>query len=89
VYVATFLSLRLDEDRDPSNQIGPKNAKNFERVVYFGLAIGAVTSLIFHAGTKEPTTHRVELSSYRTNRRTLVEFLKDPKLYQVRSLIYV
>lgn len=78
----TWISLKLGEDTDPSNQIGPDDATNFQRVVFFGLAVGAVTSFMFHLGVKENRTERSSGISKRVH-KSVFQFLGDGKLYQV------
>lgn len=82
VYVATFVSLKLGEDTDPSDQIGPQDEKNFERVVYFGLSVGMITSLTFHVGVNERKAPRLD-ARYRTSHKSVSEFMRDPQMYQV------
>lgn len=84
VYIVTWVSLKIGEDTDPSNQIGPNDAVNFQRVVYIGLAIGSVTSLIFHWGVKESNTDRnTNTTAIKRTHKSIFQFLGDAKLYQV------
>lgn len=85
VYVITWVSLKLGENTDPSDQIGPNDAVNFQRVVYVGLALGAVASLIFHLGVKEPNSER-NVHSQKRSHKSVFQFLKDAKLYQVNII---
>lgn len=72
----------MGEDTDPSNQIGPDDAINFQRVVFIGLAIGSATSFMFHLGVKENSTERSSDTSKRVH-KSVLQFLGDGKLYMV------
>lgn len=52
VYVITWFALHIDDSSNAS-KIGPDDAWKFQQVVWSGLGIGVVASIIFHIGVKE------------------------------------
>lgn len=52
IYVATWWSLGLGGGGQ--RPVGPEDAIRFRDVVFIGLAVGLVCTLVFHLGVKEP-----------------------------------
>ncbi|KAL0271697.1 UNVERIFIED_CONTAM: hypothetical protein PYX00_008709 [Menopon gallinae] len=86
VYVVTWISLKLGEDTDSNNQLGPNDSINFQRVVYIGLVLGALTSIGFHFGVKERPLLQGAVS--RRRHKSARDYLSDRKLYQV-AIVYM
>lgn len=59
VYCIAWAVLHITDNKDSGSQIGPDDAKKFQEVVFIGLGIGALTSVLFHIFVKEQTVNNV------------------------------
>ncbi|KAK6624902.1 hypothetical protein RUM44_011766 [Polyplax serrata] len=86
IYILTWLSLKSKENDNETEQVGPHDAIYFQRVVYSGLVIGIITSILFHWGVKEDS--HLNISRGRRNHKTVFQFLREMKFYQV-AVVYM
>ncbi|CAG0915809.1 unnamed protein product [Notodromas monacha] len=99
VYVIAWASFGIEANDSMSNGlIGPQNSGAFTKIVLISLSIGAVFSIIFHVGVKEPPSlsqmDRAEREQSIKNRgfmkpghwMQLSEFYKTAMLYMVTRL---
>ncbi|CAL7946225.1 unnamed protein product [Xylocopa violacea] len=82
VYCITWAVLHITNTKDSSSQIGPNDGKKFQEVVFIGIAMGTVTSILFHIFVKENLVNNSN-GSLRRNSRAISLLLKDVQLYQV------
>ncbi|XP_067003209.2 major facilitator superfamily domain-containing protein 12 [Anabrus simplex] len=83
VYVITWAVLHVTTESDA--QVGPDDVKKFQNVVFIGIGIGTVTSLIFHLTVNErPYSHAV--GSTPGMKKTAGHLMKDIQLYQVAAV---
>lgn len=85
VYCITWAVLHITNTQESSFQIGPNDARKFEEVVFIGIAIGSLTTILFHIVVKE---NRINNSNgfLRRNSRTVSALLKDVQLYKAASV---
>ncbi|XP_017765977.1 PREDICTED: major facilitator superfamily domain-containing protein 12-like [Eufriesea mexicana] len=85
VYCITWAVLHIANTKDFNSQIGPDDAKKFQTVVFIGIGLGTITSILFHIFVKEKFTNNSNGSLY-INSRTVSLLLKDIQLYQVACI---
>nr|CAD7448811.1 unnamed protein product [Timema bartmani] len=86
VYLVTWGVLHVTSDVQDA-QIGPKDAYKFKHIVWIGLSLGAVTSLVFHLFVKEaPLEDGAHSPVVGQDKRTTSRVLRDHRLYQVAAL---
>nr|CAD7459697.1 unnamed protein product [Timema tahoe] len=86
VYLITWGVLHVTSDVQDA-QIGPKDAYKFKHIVWIGLSLGAVTSLVFHLFVKEaPLEDGAHSPVVGQDKRTTSRVLRDHRLYQVAAL---
>lgn len=86
VYVITWYVLHIDSATQQS-RIGPTDAPKFRTVVWSGLSVGVVCTVIFHVFVKESngiTGNNVRGSHLRLS---VKELLSNIQIYQVLSSI--
>ncbi|KAF2904394.1 hypothetical protein ILUMI_01784 [Ignelater luminosus] len=82
VYIITWLVLHINSG-DNEGQIGPSDAPKFQTIVWVGLSVGVLCSLIFHLLVKEGNDYggnNVRAGQLRTN---IAELLCNKEIYQV------
>ncbi|OAD61483.1 Major facilitator superfamily domain-containing protein 12 [Eufriesea mexicana] len=57
VYCITWAVLHIANTKDFNSQIGPDDAKKFQTVVFIGIGLGTITSILFHIFVKEKFTN--------------------------------
>ena len=69
--------------------IGPSDYFQFQRVVFIGLTIGLITSIIFHLGVKENLIENTVIGD--RPKKKILHFIRENKFYQVlnKILFYV
>ncbi|XP_024936169.1 major facilitator superfamily domain-containing protein 12 isoform X2 [Cephus cinctus] len=82
VYCIMWGVLHITNENIPESQIGPSDAYKFQHIVFLGIAIGFLTSVIFHIYVKEGAASD-SAGPLRRNTRTASTLLKDSRLYQV------
>ncbi|KAF5305314.1 hypothetical protein FQR65_LT07739 [Abscondita terminalis] len=82
VYVITWYVLHLNGQSGDS-QIGPGDASKFQTVVWSGLSIGIVCSLIFHIFVKEENDYGGDNVRAGELRTSVAEILCNVEIYQV------
>lgn len=82
VYVITWAVLHINNGSDES-QIGPDDSSKFQSVVWIGLAIGIVTSIVFHLFVKEEEGYVGNNVRGGQLRRSVSELLCSLEVYQV------
>lgn len=89
VYVITWSILHINSGSEEA-QIGPSDAHKFESVVWSGLSIGVVCSIIFHVIIREEADYGSSNVRAAQLRTSVPEILRSIKLYQVtfRRLYY-
>nr|CAD7399560.1 unnamed protein product [Timema poppensis] len=86
VYLVTWGVLHVTSDVQDA-QIGPKDAYKFKHIVWIGLSLGAVTSVVFHLFVKEaPLDDGAHSPVVGQDKRTTSRVLRDHRLYQVAAL---
>ncbi|XP_066587775.1 major facilitator superfamily domain-containing protein 12-like [Prorops nasuta] len=81
VYCIMWATLHIT-DESSNARICPKDEYKFQMVVWIGLGIGAVTSLIFHIFVKETNTNNSNRPS-QGNIKSISTLLKDFELYKL------
>ncbi|XP_017891425.2 major facilitator superfamily domain-containing protein 12-like, partial [Ceratina calcarata] len=81
VYCITWAVLHMTNTEESSSQIGPNDAKKFQEVVFIGIGIGSVTTILFHVVVKENLINNSNGLLGR-NSRTVSTLLKDVQLYK-------
>jgi Na+/melibiose symporter-like transporter len=87
VYGITWAILHINSGGEQS-KIGPDDADKFQHVVWIGLSLGIVSSLIFHIFIKEEGafgTNNVRGTQLRT---PVIDLLLSPEVYQV-AVVYM
>ncbi|KAK5639096.1 hypothetical protein RI129_011588 [Pyrocoelia pectoralis] len=82
VYIITWYVLHLSDDPN-EGQIGPGDASKFQTVVWTGLSIGVLCTLIFHIFVKEQDDYgggNVHAGQLRTS---ISEIFRNVQIYQV------
>lgn len=85
VYCITWAVLHITSDQDSKAQIGPQDAPKFQKVVFIGIAVGAVASVLFHIFVKEGSVNNSS-GALRRNTTSVSALLKDIQLYQVACI---
>ncbi|XP_076246049.1 major facilitator superfamily domain-containing protein 12 isoform X2 [Calliopsis andreniformis] len=85
VYCITWAVLHITNTKDSDSQIGPDDAKKFQEVVFIGIGIGSIASILFHIFVKEQAVNNAN-GSLRRSTRTVSVLLKDIRLYQVACI---
>lgn len=87
VYVITWYVLHIDAATQQS-KIGPSDAPKFRTVVWSGLSIGVVCTVIFHVFVKE--SNGVLGNNVRGSqlRLSVKELLSTFQIYQVRNFYF-
>lgn len=86
VYVITWYVLHIDSADDHlGRKIGPADAPKFQTVVWSGLSIGTVCTLIFHFFVKEEFGHTGNNIRAGQLRLSVGELLCNFQIYQVRK----
>lgn len=87
VYIVTWFVLHISSG-DNESQIGPSDAPKFQIVVWIGLSVGLLCSLVFHFLVKEGNDYggnNVRAGQIRTN---IAELLCSKEIYQVIFIFY-
>ncbi|KAF5283373.1 hypothetical protein FQA39_LY04749 [Lamprigera yunnana] len=87
VYVITWYVLHLNGESG-EEQIGPSDASKFQTVVWSGMSIGIVCSIIFHIFIKEENDQSGENVRAGELRTSVSEILRNLEIYQV-ALTYM
>ncbi|XP_054006579.1 major facilitator superfamily domain-containing protein 12-like [Hylaeus anthracinus] len=82
VYCITWTVFHITNDKDSNSQIGPDDVKKFQEILFIGLGVGSITSILFHIFVKEGSVNNSNGLVHR-NARTVSSLLKDVHLYQV------
>jgi hypothetical protein len=88
VYGITWAILHINSGGEQS-KIGPDDADKFQHVVWIGLSLGIVSSLIFHIFIKEEGafgTNNVRGTQLRT---PVIDLLLSPEVYQVKYFLSI
>lgn len=85
VYCITWAVLHVTDTNASNSQIGPDDAKKFQEVVFIGIGVGAITSILFHIFVKENFVNNSD-GSLNRNSRTVLVLLKDIQLYQIACI---
>ncbi|KAK9308234.1 hypothetical protein QLX08_001705 [Tetragonisca angustula] len=85
VYCITWTVLHITNTKDSNPQIGPDDAKKFQEVVFIGIGVGTITSILFHIFVKENLINNSNSPLHR-NTRTVLLILKNVQLYQVACI---
>lgn len=87
VYIITWTVLHINGNSGES-QIGPDDAPKFQQVVWIGLGIGIVTSVIFHVFIREEEGYVGNNVRGGQLRRSVSELLCSLEVYQV-AVVYM
>lgn len=82
VYVITWCVLHINNESRTS-QIGPADAPKFQSVVWIGLAVGILSSLIFHLSIKEESGYNSNNIRAGQLRISVRDILTNIEIYQV------
>lgn len=85
VYCITWAVLHISSDQNSDAQIGPADAHKFEKVVYIGMGVGALSSIVFHIVVKERTSNNAN-GSLRRNTRSVSVLLREIQLYGIACI---
>ncbi|EEB15685.1 conserved hypothetical protein [Pediculus humanus corporis] len=81
IYVVTWISLKSGDGYNSTTLIGPSDYFQFQRVVFIGLTIGLITSIIFHLGVKENLIENTVIGD--RPKKKILHFIRENKFYQV------
>ncbi|XP_076636394.1 major facilitator superfamily domain-containing protein 12 isoform X2 [Colletes latitarsis] len=82
VYCIAWVVFHITNNKDSSSQIGPNDAKKFQNILFIGIGIGSIASILFHIFIKERTVN-ISNGLLQRNTRTVSILLTDIRLYQV------
>ncbi|XP_046403114.1 major facilitator superfamily domain-containing protein 12-like [Ischnura elegans] len=90
VYLVTWGVLHVTNENE-DDQIGPKDVGKFQHIALIGIAIGVITSIVFHAGVKEEREEEDDEGLQLQRRGSIMtasKFLQEGQFYQV-ALLYM
>ncbi|XP_043256711.1 major facilitator superfamily domain-containing protein 12-like [Colletes gigas] len=82
VYCIAWAVFHITNNKDSSSQIGPNDAKKFQNILFIGIGIGSIASVLFHIFIKEGAVN-ISNGLLQRNTRTVSVLLTDIRLYQV------
>ncbi|KAJ8678817.1 hypothetical protein QAD02_014604 [Eretmocerus hayati] len=89
IYCIAYAVLHITSE-NPADQIGPKDAVKFQKVVLIGMSVGLLATIIFHIFVKEANSDQVpgNLGQAPRQLRPPLSIFTDLELYHV-ALIYM
>ncbi|KAG8227818.1 hypothetical protein J437_LFUL010976 [Ladona fulva] len=97
VYLITWAVLHVTNENE-DDQIGPKDIHKFQHIVFIGIAIGIISSIVFHVGVKEDNDshmpqdvevrRQLSINQRRGSLMTAAKFFQEIQFYQV-ALLYM
>ncbi|XP_076658283.1 major facilitator superfamily domain-containing protein 12 [Halictus rubicundus] len=87
VYCIAWAVLHITNSNGADSQIGPGDAKKFQEILFIGIGLGSLSSILFHIFVKEGVVGDFNGAS-RRDTRSIIVLLKDSRLYRV-ACVYI